>query len=357
MAGVCTDVEIKGNHINGNDEGINIKTGLTGGDNILIKDNTFETSLACINDANGTATLINNNGVTAAARGLKQAGAVIGNVLKAVGNFFTCSDGANLPWPEPVPVWNETGGRNYYVDSNEGSATNSGTSWDDALDTLTAAMALSHANIGLGSSTWAARNKIYYKGDSNSENLTTLTQKTDIIGVGSGGGHRAWPCIIGTHVIDGGAYVACRFFNMGFLPEANTDDIFTIPATVNGLYFIDCNFESSWAAIVAESAIVVTGGVGMRIEDCEFGGAFDDAVIEVLAGNSDKMIIRNNKISGDNNGIDFATGLSPTTPGDSPLVEDNTIDVALLTVNDVDEVFVRMFNNILISVAADGSAA
>lgn len=357
LAGTFTDTMIKGNHFNGNNEGINIATGVGGGDNVVIKENTFETTLACINDVDGVAVILNNIGTTAAARGLKQAGAIVGNVLLSAGNFFTCSDGVNMPWPAPVAVWNETGGRDYYVDSNEGNAANSGTSWDDALDTLTAALALSHANIGLGSSTFAARNQIFYKGDSNSENLTTLARKTDIIGVGSGGGHRDRPAIIGTHVIDAVAYDACRFFNMGFLPEANTDDIFTIPAEVHGLVFKDCNFESSHAAFVAGSAIVVTGGTYMRIEDCDFEGAFSDSVIEVLAGNSDNMIIRRNTITGDNDGVEFLTGLSPTTPGNSPLVEENTIDVALITVNDVDAAFVRILNNILITEANEGSSA
>ncbi len=355
-AGAMADCIIKNNWIEGVNQGIDVNSGLTMTQfQGVIEDNTIFTTLACINDASGKFALINNNGVTLAARGLKQAGAVVGNVLLAVGNFFTCSDGHNMPWPEAPPVWNETGGRNYYVDSNEGDAANSGTSWDDALDTLTAAMALSHANIGLGSSTWAARNQIFYKGDSNSENLTTLAQKTDIIGVGSGGGFRTQPQIVGTHAI-AAAYGGCRFYNMGFTPAANTDDIFTFFAGCHGLEFHECTFESTYAAVTAGSAIIVEASAQVIIDNCVFGNDFSDAVIEVLAGQVDGMIIRNNIIRGGEVGIEFVTGIT-VTHNDSPVVADNIINTETICINDVDAAEVLIINNNCITVTADGGAA
>ncbi|MFH1741097.1 MAG: hypothetical protein ABIH23_19015, partial [bacterium] len=153
---------------------------------------------------------------------------------------------------------NPSGGTDYYVDSNSGDDADDGLTWDTCMATLTAAMAASHANIAASSTGWAARNRIFYKGDSNAESLTTLAQKTDIIGVGSGGGHRTMPQIVGTHTIGAGAFVGCRFFNMGFVPTANGDNIFTVPATSRGLEFHGCWFESGNGAVIAGSAIVVT---------------------------------------------------------------------------------------------------
>jgi len=56
-------------------------------------------------------------------------------------------------------------GRIYYVDGNKSSAGN-GSSWDDAYNTLSAAMAASHANIAVASRrAWATRNTIYVIAD------------------------------------------------------------------------------------------------------------------------------------------------------------------------------------------------
>ena len=80
-------------------------------------------------------------------------------------------------------------GNVWFVDNNGGSDSNDGLSWETAFKTLTYAMGISHADIansktghGLG---WAARNTLYCRGDTIDEDLTTLAQKTDIIGVGS----------------------------------------------------------------------------------------------------------------------------------------------------------------------------
>ena len=365
LSGVHVELVITNNRIQGGaTDGIEIVTGVTFDTAYalpLIKDNFIDVSQICINDVDQTyARIINNTGVTAAARGLLLAGAVVGNPLLSAGNRFTCSDGANMLWPTPSVVWNETGGRNYYVESNGGSDANSGSSWDDALKTLTAALALSHANIALGNPTYDARNQIFYKGDGNAESLTTLAQKTDIIGVGSGGGHRTMPSIIGTHTIGGGAFIGCRFYNMGFSPTANTDDIFTLPATCRGIEFHGCRFDATTAAGSNEagSAIVSVGQYYLVIDDCDFVGLYSDSVIEILSGGHIELVITNNRIQGGaSDGIEIVTGVLFNTDYAMPLIEGNTIDVALITVNDVDVTYARILNNTLISAANEGSVA
>ena len=354
LAGNAEGTVIRNNVIEGLNEGINLVTGVLDTDNvILIEDNRFITTLACINDVDGIAYVMNNTGITAAARGLKQAGAVVGSVLRSAGNFFTCSDGLNMPWPASSPVWNEDGGRTYYVDSNDGDAANSGSSWDDALDTLTAALALSQANIGLGNSTFAARNTIKYKGDGNTESLTTLARGTDIVGIGKGGGHVTRAHLIGTHLIGAGAFEGCRFYNFNFVPVSGTDDIFTAPATCRGLEFHNCIFDGS--APIAGSAIVVTALWFLKVMDCEFVGQFTDAVIEVLAGNAQGTTIKGNYIEGAENGIEFVTGLDADPRGIT--VEDNVIDTGAICINDVDAAFVAIINNNCITATTDGGAA
>lgn len=253
-------------------------------------------------------------------------------------------------------------GIKYYVESNTGVDTKSGRGgFGNAMKTLTVAIAASNASIvlsplGTGRG-FAARNKIYYKGDSNTEALTTLANKCDIIGVGSGGGHRARATIVGEHVISANAYVACRFINMGFLPENNNGDIFTLPTGLNGTTFLDCDFESENGAAIAGSAIVAVGGNNMRIEGCTFGVKFTDSVLEFTAsGISEQFIIKNNTIIGAEKGIEFITGLTSSNDYSGPLVEGNTIHTALICIEDADQDKVRVVRNNCITAGADGTA-
>ena len=355
LAGNNEGLHIKNNYIEGGNEGIGLATGVTSfPQNILIEDNDIRVATICINDVDKVATVRRNQMSTLQARGLHAAGAIIASLAFAVNNRITTSDAQNMEWPIP-PTMNPSGGRDYYVDSNGGHDTdNSGSSWDDAFKTLTVAMAVSHANIALGNPTYAARNRIFYKGDANAETLTTLAQKTDIIGVGSGGGARSKPQIVGVHAISAVAYSACRFVNMGFVPVSNGDNTFTASGGQHGLSFIDCEFDAG-SAIAAGSALVLTGNAGVRIQNCQFTGPYSDAVIEILAGNNEGLQIESNYIEGAEVGIELATGV--TSFPKKILIKGNEITVATIGINDVDTTLAAIVDNGVTTLTTDGGAA
>lgn len=252
---------------------------------------------------------------------------------------------------------NPSGGADFYVNSNLSATAGDGSSWNKAFKTLAEALAASHALIATSNVFWAAENRIFYKGDSNTEVLTTLAQKTTIYGVGSGGGHRSKPAIVGEHIIGAVGYVNCNFVNMGFLPATNGGDLWTTPKELNGLKFFDCDFESENGAAIAGSALTIVGGNNMVIEGCKFGVKFTDSVIEFTAsGASEQMIIRGNVIQGADKGIEFITGVSSSVDLAGPLVEGNTIHTTLICIEDADQSFVRVVKNDCITSADDGAA-
>lgn len=253
-------------------------------------------------------------------------------------------------------------GVKYYVDSNTGDDDKNGLGgFGNAMKTLAVAIAASNASIvesplGTGRG-FAAENIIYYKGDSNTEVLTTLANKCNIIGVGSGGGHRAMPAIVGEHIIGAVGYVDCNFINMGFLPENNTGDLFTLPKELNGLKFIGCDFQSENGGAIAGSAFTIVGGNNMVIEGCRFGVKFTDSVIEFTSdGSSEQMIIKNNVVRGENKGIEFVTGLTSSTDLSGPLVEGNTILTTAICIEDADQDKVWVVRNNCVTAADDGVA-
>ena len=245
------------------------------------------------------------------------------------------------------------GGVSYFVDGNAGLDTNDGLSWNKAKKTLAAAMALSHANIAASSKGWAARNRIYFKADGSEENLTAFAQKTDIIGVGS----TDWkpkPALYGNHVVPGTtSYMGCRFFNILFRGGAATGgDIFT--TTQHGLEFHDCEFLATASGTDATAAIISTAGVGLKIKDCVFKGAFGDAVIEIGAGQADDLVIENNLIQGANMGIDISASAT-FAAGKYGLIKNNIFNTTLACINDA-EAKSYVIGNRGITAAAKGEA-
>jgi hypothetical protein len=235
--------------------------------------------------------------------------------------------------------------KTYYVDVNAGADTNSGLSWTKALKHISPAIVLSNAAIAAGSKGWAARNRIFFKGDNNEtdkETLITLPNKCDVIGVGSYD-HRSYPVMIGNHVIGAGAYMGCRFINMGFKSLAAGGAIFTVPTTTSGLQFINCFFDGS-TATAGTIGISLTAVELARIEGCEFIGAFSTAAIAIGAGESNGLVIRNNTILGAVNGITIASTMTTSVRG--AIVDGNKIDVTTLGINDEADKAVISNNNI-----------
>ena len=129
-------------------------------------------------------------------------------------------------------------------------------------------MALSHADIARSSDRqWAARNTIYVKGDSITEDLTALAQKTDIIGVGS---DDAWarPTLKGTIAVASTTnYMGCRFFNMRFADDDAGGVLVDVDGQT-GLCFINCAFDVQATDTVGLKA---SDASWLTVKDCWFG--------------------------------------------------------------------------------------
>ena len=224
-------------------------------------------------------------------------------------------------------------GDTFYVDVNAGVDTNDGLSWLTPLKTLAAAIVLSNASIAAGASGWAARNRIYYKGDNNeaaAETLITLANKCDIVGVGSYD-HRPTPMMIGNHVIGAGAYMGCRFINMGFLSPAAGGVIFTVPTTTSGLAFIGCHFDGR-STTPATKAIVATAVEQLTIEGCRFFGKFSTTTIDIGTGSSRALLIRNNLI--ESGAIGITVHASATCADAIGQIIGNTFNVVTLVIDE-----------------------
>ena len=194
--------------------------------------------------------------------------------------------------------------KSYYVDVNAGVNTNDGLSWSTPLKTLAPAIVLNNANIASGAVGWAARNAIYFKGDNNEaskETLITLPNKCDVIGVGSYD-HKPYPEMIGNHLIGAGAYMGTRFINMGFRSLAAGGVIMTVPTTTSGLAFIGCHFDGS-TAVVATIGLLATAVEMLSVVGCTFKGGFSTTAIDIGAGESNGLLIRDNIIGSAKKGI------------------------------------------------------
>jgi len=227
----------------------------------------------------------------------------------------------------------------YYCDGNYGSDGNSGVGgWDNAVQTLAAAMALSQADISSGAEGWAARNVILCKGDAFTEDLVLLAQKTYVIGVGSYNA-KAQACLVGNHVPTGTTTTAygTRFFNFRFMGDATTGgDIWTLDSTVSDLEFHNCIFHAA-AATVCTAAIIDTASPFLGIYGCEFRGLWSDACIEFGAGAGLRGTrIIGNYIEGADVGIEIASGATVSTGASllDCIIKDNVINTAGLCIDD-----------------------
>jgi hypothetical protein len=238
----------------------------------------------------------------------------------------------------------------YFVDGNAGSNTNDGQTWKTAFATLTYALATSHADIASGSLGWAARNVIFVRGDTLTEDLTKLADKTDVIGVGSYDA-RPGPGLVGNHAIVG-AYIGCRFINMFFRSPAGGGDIFTIPTDCGGLAFLGCDFDGA-SSTKATGAIITTTLERLTVKGCTFVGAFSDAVIELGGTEHNSLMISDNVIQGANVGIDVKSTV--TTSIRSGFILRNVISSTLEGILDSSSK-IYVHNNSVVTLGAKGSA-
>ncbi len=245
-------------------------------------------------------------------------------------------------------------GTTFYCDGNFGVDTNDGLSWDTPMKTLAVVFAASHADIARGSDRWARRNTIYIAGDTFTETLTMVPQKTDVIGVGSKDGFKG-AVILGNHAPVNAA-MGCRFINVGFEP-ATAADIMTLVAANWGIEFIDCEFRAKIDVVTAISAIQTTSCIFVKIIGCHFLGGFTGDVIDIAAGHIDGMVIKDNSIVGGANDGIVVSGTTTITTGRMGLIDNNVIKVVGITINDGNDNTFIITNNALISDAATGTAS
>jgi len=241
----------------------------------------------------------------------------------------------------------------YYVDGNSGDDTNSGLSWEKPFKTLAYAFGVSHTDIARGSDRRARRNRIYIAGDRFIETLVAFPQKTDVIGVGSCDNFpRA--CIRGNHAPVNTA-VGTRFYNVQFEPTTAAD-IITLTSATTGVEVHNCDFEAS-GALIAVSAIDVTGHTWFKSIGCTYSGAFTGPVIDIGAGAVDGMVIQGNTIQGGaNDGIEV-TGATTVTTGRMGLIADNYIQVATFVILDGNDNTFNIVRNRCISAGAETANA
>lgn len=327
-AGAINDCILEDNYIEGANQGIDVSASLTMTlpQQGYIRGNTFKTTLACINDASGLFVLAENNGVTLAARGINNAGAVVGSRALSVNNYFTCSD-VSFVWPVPMEE-NEHGGNTYYVDLNV-TASGEGLSWDTAYGTIAEAITASNVSIAANRH-WARRNIINVVGDGITEDLTVLPEKCDIVGWGSD--LYNFPRVIGNHVI-AAAKVGCRFIKMGFI-SATAGDVFAIPAGCFGLTFEDCLFipavgGSTKAIEIASAALVTIKGCRIIV------GAGDMTNIFGVAISCEGLIGHETTIEG--NHIQATAGIAIVEAAGAnhgSIIKNNDIDATDLAIDD-----------------------
>jgi len=264
----------------------------------------------------------------------------------AAGGIMRMEPGSLIQYANP------TGAADYYVDGNV-AATGAGTI-DSPYSTLTEAIAASNVSIALTANRWwARRNRIFVIGDDLDEDLVTLPEKCDVIGLGSDD-TISGPKILGHHTIVAAEdySMGCRFINMGWLCD-RSGALITIPAGCGGLQIIGgimypATGNSTIALSLTDLADIVIDG--LEIAYNAGGGIFAEG-IKILGTVSHKNKIRNMDIYA-TEGIHVAAA-NATYGG---IIEKSNIYATALTINDESLLF-RVINNRLITDATVNVAA
>jgi len=241
-------------------------------------------------------------------------------------------------------------GEDFFVDVNAGVDTNSGKSWATSVKTYAVAVALSNASIAAGASGWAARNRIFFKGDNDEahkETIVALPNKCDVIGVGSFDQH-SFPMMIGNHA-PVAASMGCRFINMGFESLATGGAIMTLTTANNGVKFHGCTFYGH-TATPATYGLVTAANAELEVIGCNFVGAFSVAAIRLGAGVANGTIIKDNWIQ--SGAIGISVGALTCDVNENPIITGNYIKCVTLVIDD-DSDKCALIKNYGITAAAD----
>jgi hypothetical protein len=248
-----------------------------------------------------------------------------------------------------TPGFNPSGGMDYYVENNYGSDTNTGFSWDSPYKTLAKAIGISNTYIAANHHGWAARNRIFYRADEETDNLIVFPNKCDVIGVGSDGQH-PMAGILGNH-IPANAYTACRFFNIRFV-TVSTHEIITHDSASSATEYIGCKFDADGAAHSA-IGILAVAHTYLKIVGCRFQGPFSTAYISIGAGNASGLEIKDNEMfDSAAEGIAIAS-TATSTPGG--IIKGNFISATTITIHDESDLFF-VIDNRLVTAAAHAYA-
>lgn len=220
----------------------------------------------------------------------------------------------------------------FYVDGNITSS-GDGKTWQTAKKTLAEGLALAQAYQSTSANrAWAHRAKVYCVGDSFTEDLVLLAEKTDVIGVGSADSLKK-PQLIGNHVPATTSMLGCRFINWQF-SEVDAGAMWTLTVLSAGINFIGCDFSVRGAIATHGILMTAMGYANVVIEDCYFDAypnGFTTGAIVIGAGLGDKIIIRNNSINADKG---IVINASYTNVAGTCLIDNNVIHTTGIGVND-----------------------
>jgi len=188
-----------------------------------------------------------------------------------------------------VADYPETRGRTYYVNNITGSSANDGLSWGSAVDQVSTATTLAEAyRASHAANNQRIRNRIIIQGTENAyASLTALPQHCDVIGLGDDprgcgqGIARIGPDADGGGALDGVNADACRgsnFYNLQF--QAGSAKAAFDCEKIFRCRFENCAFmgnndsvSPSNLFVAGLSGAAATGGSGVVMKDCHFGGA------------------------------------------------------------------------------------
>ena len=237
-------------------------------------------------------------------------------------------------------------GQVYFVEGNYGDDTKDGLTWATAFKTLAYAITMSNANINTKAG-YNSRNRIYCKGDALGENLISLPDKTDIVGVGSCNAN-PYCRLTGNHVIPANSGMGCHFYNMEFWGAGG---IIFKNTSNGGLEFHNCRFVADAAETIG---LQLVSPDYVKVIGCKFlpkwntGVKFSTAAIDIAVGNATECEIVGNLIYGSvgiaiHNSTFYACSL-----------RDNTIYATTLTIDENSDDWL-VVNNRLVSAAVMAS--
>lgn len=192
-------------------------------------------------------------------------------------------------------------GTAYYVDGANGSTTGSRLSWNQALSTVAAAVALSNTNMDISGNPYNM-NRIYINGGTYTESLTTFPNACHVIGVGS-------KVRLQGVQNTGGNGDNSRWWNIQFRNNSSAP-IITVNAGDHGFELHGCRLEDQGACTMA---IDLGNAQDIIIEGCELGMGSPPPIGMQISGATMKGLdIYNNKIYAITTGINITTAVAAT---------------------------------------------